>query len=297
MTIDAAATSAAREWVRPELMAVLNVTPDSFSDGGRFEAAEEDARTDAAVTAARAAIANGATLIDVGGESTRPGAERVPQPEERGRVVPVVAALLAERIPVSVDTMYAATAAECLELGPVLINDVSSGLADPDMLGVVADAGAELVVSHWRGHSITMNDLAVYDDPAAEMLAELRTLRDRAMAAGIAPERIILDPGLGFAKNRDDNWAILHALDALVAEPHRILIGASRKRFVGALVDDDTMHARDLPTAVLSALCAERGVWGVRVHDVAANRIALDVVDAWTHGRQRAAAERTESDA
>lgn len=272
---------------RPELMAVLNVTPDSFSDGGRFERSSAAERTAAAVVAARAAMAAGATIIDVGGESTRPGAERVPQPQERERVVPVVAALLDEGIPVSVDTMYAATAADCLELGPVLVNDVSGGLADPAMLGVVADADAEFVLSHWRGHSVIMNDLAVYDDAAADMLRELRGLRDRAVEAGIAPERIVLDPGLGFAKRADDNWAILSALGDLVAEPHRILIGASRKRFVGALLDEAAPVAdRDLPTAILTALCAERGVWGVRVHDVAASRIALDVVASWRAGRE-----------
>ena len=271
---------------RPELMAVLNVTPDSFSDGGRFEGAPSD-RTSQAVAAARRAIEEGATIIDVGGESTRPGAERVPQPEERARVVPVVKALVEQNIRVSVDTMYAATAAECLELGDVIINDVSGGLADPDMLATVAAYGAEFILSHWRGHSLTMNDFAVYDDPARDMLTEIRQMRDRAVAHGIAPERIILDPGLGFAKDRDDNWAILNQLEQLADEPHRILIGVSRKRFMGALLPDDApMNDRDLPSAIVAALAAERGVWGVRAHNVAATRTAFDVVDAWRHGAQ-----------
>lgn len=274
-----------------QLMAVCNVTPDSFSDGGAHEA-EPAQRTRSAVDYAKRQVELGASIIDVGGESTRPGAERVPQHEESARVLPVVAELLQAQIEVSVDTMYAETAAACLELGDVIINDVSGGRADPQMLRVVAEHDARYILSHWRGHSVVMNGLANYTDAASEVLAELTEMRDRAIAAGIAAERIILDPGLGFAKDRDDNWAILHHLDRFQALGHPLLIGASRKRFTGALLDPNAaVTDRDLPTAVISALCAERGVWGVRVHNTEASRIALDVVNAWqTAGAQESRA-------
>lgn len=292
-TTTSAAVTRAAPVARPELMGVLNITPDSFSDGGRFEADDDAARAAAALAAAERMLAEGATIIDVGGESTRPGAERIPQAEELARVLPVVAALTAAGITVSVDTMNAATAAACLDAaaagtGEVIVNDVSGGRADAGMLGLVAERGARFVLSHWRGHSVVMNELAVYDDPASEVLGELVEMRDRALAAGIAPERIILDPGFGFAKDRDDNWAILNRLDDFLALGHPLLVGVSRKRFMGALLDPDAPVAdRDLPTAIVSALCAERGVWGVRVHDVAASRTALDVVAAWQAGAQR----------
>lgn len=268
-----------------EIMGVLNVTPDSFSDGGTLDFESADARTASALDRAYRLVAQGATIIDVGGESTRPGAERVEQPEEQARVLPVVQQLVADGIPVSVDTMYADTAAACLDAGDVIINDVSGGLADERMLGLVAQRGARFILSHWRGHSVVMNDLANYDDTATEVLEELAQMRDRAIAAGIAPERIILDPGLGFAKDRDDNWAILEHLHELQRMGHPVLIGVSRKRFIGDLLPEDApMAARDLPTAVVSALCAERGVWGVRVHNVAATRVAIDTVAAWQNG-------------
>lgn len=278
---------------RPELMAVLNVTPDSFSDGGLVEAASAADRTEKAVAKALRLVDEGATIIDVGGESTRPGARRVPQQEESARVVPVVARLLEAGIRVSVDTMYAETAAACLDLGDVFINDVSGGLADPAMLATVAGRGGRFILSHWRGHSVVMNELAVYEDTAQEVRAELVQMRDRALAAGIAAERIVLDPGLGFAKDRDDNWAILNRLDDFLALGHPLLIGVSRKRFIGALLEEGApVTDRDLPTAVISALCAARGVWGVRVHDARATRIAMDVVTAWSAGADHGAEAR-----
>lgn len=268
-----------------EIMGVVNVTPDSFSDGGTLDLSTPEARTASAVQRALQLVDDGASIIDIGGESTRPGATRVPQPEELARVLPVVEALAGAGILLSIDTMYAATASACLDVGDVLINDVSGGLADPEMLPLVAERGATFILSHWRGHSIHMNDLANYADPAAEVRDELAAMRDRALAAGIEPERIILDPGLGFAKTGDDDWAILRGLGGIQGLGHRVLVGPSRKRFVGALLPEDApMTARDLPTAVLAAMLAERGVWGVRVHNAAATRVALDAVVAWQQG-------------
>lgn len=274
---------------RPLIMGILNVTPDSFSDGGAFERASAADRTAAAAGRARALVEAGAAIVDVGGESTRPGARRVPQPEEAARVLPVVEAVTDAGIAVSVDTMNAATARSALEAtgGAAIVNDVSGGQADAAMLPLIAETGATCIVSHWRGHSVVMNDLADYADPAAEILAELARLRDAAVAAGIRPERIVLDPGLGFAKQARDNWAVLAHLERFAALGHRLLIGHSRKRFTGEVLPPDAaVTDRDLPTAVISALCAASpaAVWGVRVHDVAGTRVALDVVDAWRAG-------------
>ncbi|KAB1648271.1 dihydropteroate synthase [Pseudoclavibacter endophyticus] len=272
---------------RPVLVGILNITPDSFSDGGDVERATAEARTDAAVSKAQRLVAEGAAMVDVGGESTRPGAERVRQPEEAGRVLPAIERLADAGIPVSIDTMYAQTARDALRItdGAAIVNDVSGGQADDGMLPLLAETGATFVLSHWRGHSITMNSRADYADPATEILDELAGARDRAVEAGLAPEQIILDPGLGFAKGAGDNWAVLRNLDRFTGLGHPLLIGASRKRFTGSLLADDAPVAdRDLPTAIISALCARAGVWGLRVHNVAANDIALGVVDAWTNG-------------
>lgn len=282
-----AAVIAPADPVRPLIMGILNVTPDSFSDGGSVERGTPAARTDAAVAKALELVAAGAAIIDIGGESTRPGALRVPQDEEAARVLPVVERLTAEGVAVSLDTMYASTARDALRLtgGRAIINDVSGGLADDDMLPLAAETGAAFILSHWRGHSVVMNDLADYVDPAAEILDELLSARDRAVEKGLVPEQIILDPGLGFAKRAGDNWAVLRHLDRYLDAGHPLLVGASRKRFTGGLLPADAPVAdRDLPTAVISALCAGRGVWGLRVHNVTATRRALDVVDAWVNG-------------
>ncbi|GEM_PF-154809 len=270
------------------IMGILNVTPDSFSDGGRFERGDDAERTSAAVAEAERMIEAGASIIDVGGESTRPGAERVEEADELARVVPVVRALAERGITVSVDTMRASVAKASLSAGARIINDVSGGLADEAMLPLIAATDCDYVLSHWRGHSIDMNERATYASAADEVLAELLTMRDRALEQGIAPERIVLDPGLGFAKNAEHNWAILRELPRLVEAGHRVLIGASRKRFVGEIAGEEApVTDRDLPTAVISALCAQHGVWGVRVHDVRATRMALDVVSAWQAGGAR----------
>ncbi|MGI9821928.1 dihydropteroate synthase [Agromyces sp. Marseille-Q5079] len=261
------------------VMGVVNVTPDSFSDGGEWFDAER------AVAHGLDLVAAGADILDVGGESTRPGAARVEPAEELRRVVPVVRELAGRGIRVSVDTMRAATARAAVEAGAEIINDVSAGLADDAMVPTVAETGALYVAMHWRGHSDRMDSLIEYTDVAAEVRDELARRVDVLTAAGVASERIILDPGLGFSKTGAQNWEVLGRLDVLGALGLPILIGASRKRFIGSLLPDDApMTDRDLPTAVVSALSARAGAWGVRVHDVQSTRRALDVVGAWQSG-------------
>ena len=266
------------------VMGIVNVTEDSFSDGGRWN--------DPAVAVAHAKrlMADGADLIDVGGESTRPGAVRVAAEEELGRVVPVVRELAAAGIPVSVDTMRAAVAEAAIEAGAALINDVSGGLADPRMLDVCAAAEVPVCLVHWRTERFGSASGRAEPSAAgivAEVRDHLRGLAERALAKGIPAERIMLDPGLGFAKNADDNWALLHALPELVAEGYPVLVSASRKRFTATVVDGAPRAPRDADdaTAAISALSAAAGAWAVRVHEVAASRDAVHVAAAWTVGR------------
>ena len=265
-------------------MAVLNVTPDSFSDGGRFLDA------DSAIDRAMAQWELEADLVDVGGESTRPGADRVPVHEELARVVPVVKALAADGVAVSIDTMRAEVAAAALEAGAVLVNDVSGGLADPGMLSVVADSGVPVVLMHWRGHSRDMQSRARYRrGVVAEVLDELQQRRDDAVARGVAPEQIALDPGLGFAKEPSHNWELLRHLDQLIALGHPVLVGASRKRFLGELLQegdsDRPVEQRDDATLAVTALAAAAGTWCVRVHDARGNVDAVRVAKAWGQAR------------
>jgi len=265
------------------LMGVLNVTPDSFSDGGRYLAVED------AVAHGVAMHRRGADLIDVGGESTRPGAHRVEPDAEIARVVPVIRALAEQGVPVSVDTMRAAVADAALAAGARIVNDVSGGLADPDMARLVAERRVPWVLMHWRGHSRDMNQLASYADVVTEVRDELSARVDAALAAGVRPEALVLDPGLGFAKNAEHNWALLHNLDALFALGFPVLVAASRKRFLGRLLagPDGSPRppgGREDATAAISALAAAAGVWGVRVHDVDRTRDAIAVATAWTRG-------------
>jgi dihydropteroate synthase len=265
------------------LMGVLNVTPDSFSDGGRYLAVAD------AVAHGVAMHRRGADLIDVGGESTRPGAERIESDVEIARVVPVIAALAEQGVPVSVDTMRAAVAEAALDAGASVVNDVSGGLADPDMARVIAERGAPWILMHWRGHSRDMNALARYGDVVAEVRDELSARVDAALAAGVAAEALVLDPGLGFAKNAEHNWALLHNLDALLALGFPVLVAASRKRFLGRLLagPDGALRppgGREDATAAISALAAAAGAWGVRVHDVDRSLDAIAVATAWTRG-------------
>jgi dihydropteroate synthase len=261
---------------RPAVWGVLNVTPDSFSDGGRFT------DHDQAVVHAQRLVADGADVVDVGGESTRPGSEPLTAQTEQSRVIPVVAALAAERIRVSIDTLNASTAAAAVEAGAVIVNDVSGGLVDPDMLSTVADLEVDYVAMHWRGRSDQWDAVSDYDDIVTEVRDELRSRADAALAAGISPERLWLDPGIGFAKHADDNWTLLRGLPELVALGFPVLVGASRKRFLAALLPTGSaVEERDLPTAVVSALCATAGVSAVRVHDPASTVRALNTWAAW----------------
>lgn len=259
---------------------IVNVTPDSFSDGGRFL---DSAR---AIEHGLRLWREGAGVLDIGGESTRPGAERVDPSVEQERVLPVIAALAAEGATVSIDTLNASTAVAAVEAGARIVNDVSGGLADERMLPAVAGTEADYALGHWRGPSADMYANATYLRAAREVAGELREGVGRAAAAGIAPSRLILDPGIGFAKAGDTNWDVLRGLDEITALGHRVLIGTSRKRFLAEVLqvaadDEISLERRDLATAVTSALAARAGAWAVRVHDVAATRDALAVARAW----------------
>jgi dihydropteroate synthase len=258
-------------------MGVLNVTPDSFSDGGRYR------DLDAAIAHAVRLRADGADLVDVGGESTRPGAARVDAEAELERVLPVIRELAAAGVPMSIDTTRAAVAAQALEAGATVVNDVSGGLADPLMGKVVAGAGCPWVLMHWRGHSRGMHQLATYGDVVAEVRDELAQRADEALAAGVAADRIILDPGLGFAKTAEHNWLLSAHLDQLMALGYPVLFGSSRKSYLGRLLagpdgEPRPVDEREAATLATTVLALEAGVWGVRVHDV---RGTVDAIKVW----------------
>jgi dihydropteroate synthase len=266
---------------RTLVMGVVNVTPDSFSDGGSWLEPE------AAIAHGLRLIAQGADLVDVGGESTRPGADRVPVDEELRRVLPVVSELSARGAVISVDTMRADVAAAALDAGAALVNDVSGGLADPELPSLIAQRAVPYVVMHWRGHSTRMQSLAVYDDVVADVRRELSARVDQLVGAGVAPAQLVLDPGLGFAKTAEHNWAVLAGLQSLASLGLPLLVGASRKRFLGHLMADESGEPappldRDGATAATSALAAAAGVWCVRVHDVPSSVAAVKVAAAWT---------------
>lgn len=264
---------------RTLVMGVLNVTPDSFSDGGLYAA------TGAAVDHGLALAASGADLVDVGGESTRPGALRVPPEVEVARVLPVVRALAAAGVAVSIDTMRAGVARQALDAGAVLVNDVSGGLADPEIAHVVAEAGCAYVAMHWRAHSEVMAAAAQYDDVVTDVTRELAARLAALTAAGIDPAQVVLDPGLGFAKDGPHDWALLAGLDRLAALGQPLLVGASRKRFLGRLLGAGAGLAdRDAATAAVSALVAARGAWCVRVHEPASSLAAVRVAAAVAGG-------------
>ncbi len=272
----------------PRVMGVVNVTPDSFSDGGRYVAPA------AAVEHGWRLIADGADILDIGGESTRPGATRPLATEEISRVVPVIRELTAGGAVVSVDTMRAEVAEAAIAAGASIVNDVSGGLADPRMPAVVAEAGTTYVAMHWRAHADRMAGFAAYDDdpraPGGVLSAVREELTARVevlLAAGVASDRIVLDPGLGFAKRGDHNWQLLGGLDVLSGLGYPLLVGASRKSFLGSLLagpdgSPRPVEQREFAHVALCVELARRGVWGLRVHDVRACRDALAVLDRLT---------------
>lgn len=275
-----------------EIWGVVNVTPDSFSDGGEFFS------PDAAIAHGRRMLVEGATVLDVGGESTRPGALPVGADEELRRVLPVIEALASDGAVVSVDTYRAEVAERAIAAGATIVNDVSGGLEDPRIFEVVAASSARIAIGHWRGPSADMYRMAQYERVGAEIAAELGARIDAARAAGVRDAQIILDPGIGFAKTPDQSWAALRELAEISAIGLPVLVGVSRKRFLATALGDDAANGRrDLATAVISALSAQSGAYGVRVHDVPATVDALAVLDAWRgpEGRSRDAAGWGES--
>ena len=241
------------------VMGILNVTPDSFADGGKHFTFEH------AVARGLQMIEEGVDIIDVGGESTRPGAERVSEEEEQRRVIPVIKALAGKGVDISIDTMRASTARTAVEAGASIVNDVSGGAADPEMFSTVASLGCKYTLMHWRGHSKDMNSKAEYGDVVQDVIHEVTIQLDKALAAGIMREKIILDPGLGFAKDSEHNWEILKRLDEFVALGYPVLVGHSRKRFIGG----DTPDEREVGTLSISESLVGSGIWAVRVHSVA----------------------------
>ena len=267
------------------VMGVVNITPDSFSDGGLFET------LDAALERAHELANAGADIVDIGGESTRPGAHRVSEAEEIARVVDVVRDLALAGVAVSIDTMRATVAAAALDAGAVVVNDVSGGLSDPHMLSFLAESGAPCILMHWRGHSTEMMNLTSYPGGVlTDVTRELKDRLDAAIAAGVDVERVALDPGIGFAKTPADNWPLLAGLDQLSELGRPLVVGASRKRFLGELADANGLTRpapeRDGLTAAVSTLVAAAGAWAVRVHDVAPNLDAVAVAHAMTVARQ-----------
>ncbi|MFC8201405.1 dihydropteroate synthase [Streptomyces sp. NPDC060006] len=266
-------------WDRCAVMGVVNVTPDSFSDGGHWF------DTTAAVKHGLDLVEEGADLVDVGGESTRPGAARVDEAEELKRVIPVVRGLAAEGVTVSVDTMRASVAERSLAAGAALVNDVSGGLADPAMIPAVAAAGAPFVVMHWRGFLQGSTVRGSYEDVVSEVVDELHARVEAVLAGGIAPDRVVVDPGLGFSKEAEHDLVLLAHLDRLREIGHPLLVAASRKRFLGRVLAGPEgapppARERDAATAAVSALAAHQGAWAVRVHEVRATADAVRVARA-----------------
>ena len=266
-----------RKLDRTLVMGVLNVTPDSFSDGGRFD------DTEIAISHALQMIEDGADIIDIGGESTRPGSDRITVKAELNRVLPVISALANSDVAISIDTMRAEVASAAIAAGACMINDVSGGKSDPEMLSYVATLNVPYILMHWRGPSNIMNTLTDYNDVVADVTREVSNQVDVAVAAGIARERIAIDPGIGFAKTVDQNWPILKHLEVLEGLGLPILMGASRKKFLGELLAKDGVardsDERESATTAISTLMAARGIWAVRVHEVKASSDAIAVVD------------------
>lgn len=274
------------DWTRPKLMGVLNVTPDSFSDGGEF------LDPASALEQVSLMVGQGAQIIDVGGESTRPGAQRISLQDEQDRVLPVIEKIKAEfDVLVSIDTMNSKTARRAVQAGADIVNDISGGLADPQMFASIQDLECQYILGHWRGHSDEMDSLASYSDVAREVVAELAEQVSMAVASGISRDRIVVDPGLGFAKDIHHNWDLVNRLDELEALGLPVLVGASRKRFLAHALNaidpaSVSMPRRDVATAVLTALLLQRKLWGVRVHEIQGTKDAIAVVAALKAGQE-----------
>lgn len=249
------------------VMGILNITPDSFADGGRYNS------FDKAVHHAREMIAEGVDIIDIGGESTRPGAERVSAEEELNRVIPVITELAKDGVQLSIDTMRASTARAAVVAGAQIINDVSGGLADPEMLITAAELKTPYIAMHWRGQSKEMNAMAIYRDVVGEVMAELQERISAALDAGINHDKLIIDPGIGFAKDADHNWVIINHIDKFVDLGYPVLVGASRKRFLGG----DTPDGREAASIALTKRLSTTGIWGVRVHSVKPHKDVLSL--------------------
>jgi dihydropteroate synthase len=245
-----------------KIMGILNVTPDSFADGGRHDTYEK------AVARGLEMISEGVDIIDIGGESTRPGAERVSAEEEQARVIPVIEKLSQTGIPISIDTMRAQTADKAIEAGASIVNDVSGGLADTAMHETVAELGCPYILMHWRGHSADMNSKAIYKDVVEEVISEIEIQISKAIRSGIARNNLIIDPGLGFAKEAEHNWEILRRIDEFTDLGYPVLIGGSRKRFLGGQTPDE----REAATIDLTSSLLAKRIWAVRVHSVAPHK-------------------------
>lgn len=247
------------------VMGILNVTPDSFADGGRHN------NLDAAVKRGLEMLSEGVDIVDIGGESTKPGVERVSEVEELARVIPVITELAKHGARMSIDTMRASTARAAIAAGAAIINDVSGGLADPEMLPTAGALGVPYIAMHWRGHSKDMNSRAVYDDVVKDVISELQERISAALDAGISKDHLIIDPGIGFAKDAHHNWEIIDSIEDFVAMGYPVLIGASRKRFLGG----DNPDSREAATIELTKRLSTSGIWGVRVHSVKPHKEAL----------------------
>ena len=247
------------------VMGILNVTPDSFADGGRYNDLE------AAVARGLEMIAEGVDIIDIGGESTRPGADRVSEEEEIARTIPVIDQLAKHGTPISIDTMRASTAHAAVKAGASIINDVSGGLADAQMLQTAAELKVPYIAMHWRGQSKDMNSKAIYGDVVSDVISELYERIEAALDAGIQRDKLIIDPGLGFAKDAEHNWTIIDAIDRFVDMGYPVLVGGSRKRFLGGESPDE----REQATIQLTKRLGATGVWAVRVHSVKPHKEVL----------------------
>lgn len=261
--------------MRTLVMGILNVTPDSFADGGRHFTLKD------AINRAQVMIEEGVDIIDIGGESTKPGAERVTEEEEASRVIPVLEQLTQLSVEISIDTTRSSIAARAISLGVKFVNDVSGGLADPKMYEVIAkNPKVQYVIMHWRAHSKNMQDLAHYKDVVKEVKEELEERISSAIEAGVDPDQIIIDPGIGFSKSGEHNWELLKNIDRLSLLGYPILIGASRKRFLGELTGSSNPDEREAATLAITAMMAKQGIWAVRTHSVKAHRDVIATISA-----------------